>query len=163
MGASSLVVRALAKLPGGLGRFLPCGVGSHMSRLRHLGWKSVFSGLTSPLESCHHQCLEAVCGVLGYPKISASELLDGTLTLRHCATLFTMRFPHGGLEMGGCKRWDVTPGHLLDEGGHSSDDRSSTVKRVRLTRMTRPGALFSHVPDPGHPTPRRWKRLCSFL
>ena len=31
-------VRALAKLPGGLGRFLPCRVGSHLSRLRHPGW-----------------------------------------------------------------------------------------------------------------------------
>ena len=33
----SSLVRALAKLPGGLGRFLPCKLGSHMSRLRHLG------------------------------------------------------------------------------------------------------------------------------
>ena len=41
---------------------------------------------------CHHQCLETVCGVLGYPKGSALELLDGTLKLRHCTT-FSMRFP----------------------------------------------------------------------
>ena len=39
--------------------------------------------------------------------------------------------------------------------GHSSDDRSSTVKIVWLTRKTRPGTSFSHVPDPGHETPRR--------
>ena len=32
------LVRALAKLPGGLDRLLPCKLGSHMSRLRHLGW-----------------------------------------------------------------------------------------------------------------------------
>ena len=51
-------------------------------------------GLTSrPLESCHHQCQKAVCDVLGYPRGSALELLDGTLKLRHCTTLFTMRFP----------------------------------------------------------------------
>ena len=34
-------------------------------------------------------------------------------------------------------------------------------KRVRLTKKTRPG-IASHVnpdPDPGHSTPRRWKRL----
>ena len=31
------LVRALAKFPGGLGRFLPCRLGSHMSRLSHLG------------------------------------------------------------------------------------------------------------------------------
>ena len=89
----SSLVCALAKLPGGIGRFLPCRIGSHMSRLRHLGWNQCFHGLSSrPLESCHHQCLKAVCGVLGYPKGSALELLHGTLKLRHCTTLFTMRF-----------------------------------------------------------------------
>ena len=31
----SSLVRALGKLPGGLGRFLPCQVGTHLSRLRH--------------------------------------------------------------------------------------------------------------------------------
>ena len=62
----SSLVRALAKLPGGIGRFLPCKVGSHMYRLRHLGWNQCSHGLTSrPLESCHHQCLKAVCGVFG--------------------------------------------------------------------------------------------------
>ena len=40
----SSLVRALAKLPGGLGGFLPCRVGSHMSRLRHLGWKQCSHG-----------------------------------------------------------------------------------------------------------------------
>ena len=90
-----------------------------------------------------------------YSKGSASELLDGTLKLRHCTTIFTMRFHPWSLPRvgnGSGKRWDVTP-------GYSSDDRSSTVKRVRQTRKTRPGAQVSHVPDPGHPTPRRWKRL----
>ena len=32
-------------------------------------------------------------------------------------------------------------------------------KRVQLTRKTRPGALSLIFPDPGHSTPRRWKRL----
>ena len=32
-------------------------------------------------------------------------------------------------------------------------------KRVRLTRKTRPSASSQVLPDPGHPTPRRWKRL----
>ena len=131
-------------LPGGIGRFLPCGVGSHLSRLRHLGWNQCSHGLTSrPLESCHHQCVKAVCGVLGYPQGSALELLDGTLKLRHCTEVFTMRFPPWSLPRVGNgvgKRHVIPPGHLLDEG-------SDTGKTVQLTRKTRPGA-FSHViPD----------------
>ena len=53
---------------------------------------------------------------------------------------------------GGGKRWYVTLGHL-------PDDRSNVVKRVLLTRKTRPGASSHVIPDPGHPTLRRWKRL----
>ena len=41
---------------------------------------------------------------------------------------------------------------LLDEGSY-------TGKRVRLSRKTRPGASSHDIPDRGHPTPRRWKRL----
>ena len=68
------LVRALAKLPGGIGRFMPCNLGSHLSRLRHVGWNQCSQGLTSrPLESCHHQCLKAVCGVLGYPVPGAEK------------------------------------------------------------------------------------------
>ena len=148
----SSLVRALAKLPGGIGRFLPCGGGSHMSRLRHLGWHQCSHGLKSrPLASCHYQCLKAVCGVLVYPKGSAAELLDGTLKLRHCTTIFTTRFLPWSLPRvgnGGGKRWYVTLGHL-------PDDRSNVVKRVRLTKKTRPGASSHVIPDPGHPTPRR--------
>ena len=53
----SSLVRTLAKLPGCMCRFLPCDVGSHMSRPRHLGWNHCSRGLSSrPLESCHHEC-----------------------------------------------------------------------------------------------------------
>ena len=62
----SSLVRALAKLTGGIGRFLLCKVGSHLSRLRHVGLNQCSHGLNSrPLESCQHKCLKAVCGVLG--------------------------------------------------------------------------------------------------
>ena len=148
----SSLVRALSNLPGGLGRFLPCGLGSHMSRLRHLDWNQCSHGLSSrPLESCHHQCFKAVCGFLGYPKGSALELLDGILKLRHCTEGFTMRchpwsLPREGYGSG--KRQSVTPGRLLDEC-------SNTGTRVWLTRKTRPGASSHDIPDPGHPTPRR--------
>ena len=116
----SSLIRALAKLPGGLGRFLPCNLGSHLSRLRHVGWNQCSHGLDSrPLESCHHQCLEALCGVLGYPKGSALELLDGTLKLRHSTDLFTKRFPPWSSPRVGSgvgKRHFVTTDHLLDAG-----------------------------------------------
>ena len=74
-------------------------LGSHMSRLRHLGWNQRSHGLTSrPLKSCHHQCLKAVCEVFwGYPKGSALELLDGTLKLRHCTDRFHHAFSALGL------------------------------------------------------------------
>ena len=54
-------------------------------------------------------------GVLGYPKGSALELLDGTLKLRHCTNLFTKRFlpwslPRVGSGIG--KRHSATTDHL---------------------------------------------------
>ena len=79
-----------------MGSFLPCGIGPHVSGLRHLGWNQCSHGLASrPLESCHHQCLSAVCGVLGYPEGSAAELLDGSLKLWYCTTVFTKQFTPG--------------------------------------------------------------------
>ena len=148
------MVRALGKLPGGLARFLPCQVGSHLSRLRHLGWNQCSHGLTSrPLESCHHLCLSAICGVLGYPRGSAAELLDGVLKLRCCSTPFSQRFPTWSLPpvgQGRIRRLEVATDHTV--GG----DR---VKRVRLTRKTQGSVIPVIIPDQGHSTPRRWKRL----
>ena len=110
-----------------------------------------------PLESCHHQCLKVLCGVLGYPKGSALELLDGTLKLRHCTNLFTRRFPPWSFPKvgsGAGTSLSVTTDHLLDSG-------STEGKKVRLTKKTRPSASSHVIPhrDPGHSTPRRWKRL----
>ena len=107
-------------------------------------------------ESCHHQCLKAVCGLLGYLKGSASELLDGTLKLRHCTEVFTMRFPtfghYPGLVLGMMKvsllllviSWIQVVTWVAGSGipGRHVPSDSSHV-----------------IPDPGHPTPRRWKRL----
>ena len=90
----SSLVRALAKLPGGLGRFVPCDLGSHMSRLRHLGWNQCYHGLSSrPLESCHHQCLKAICGFWGTLQGQLQSFLDGTLKLRYCTAFFPHVFP----------------------------------------------------------------------
>ena len=69
--------------------------------------------------------------------------------------LFSVRFPPWSLPWignGGGKRQFVTPGHPFDAG-------CDVGKRVRLTKKTRPGASSCSNPDPGHPTPRRWKRL----
>ena len=67
------------------GRSVSClvGFGKHFSRLRHLGGEQC-----SHLESCHHQCLRAVCGLLGYRAGAAAELLEGSLKLRYCTTPF---------------------------------------------------------------------------
>ena len=64
----SSLVRALAKLPGGLGRFLPCSLGSHMSRLRHLGW-SVLMGFRLDHENpVIISALRLYVGFWGIPK-----------------------------------------------------------------------------------------------
>ena len=133
----SSLVRALStKLPGGLGRFLPCRVGSHMSRLRHLGWDRCSHGLASP-------------------KGSVSELPDGTLKLRDCTTPFSMRLLHclylvlvmvvvnGGLLLLVILSMQV----VMWVKGSGLPGRHVKVH------------LLTVIPDPGHPTPRRWKRL----
>ena len=97
----------------------------------------------------------SVCGLLGYPKGSAAELLDGVLKLRCCSTPFSHRFPTWFLPSVGNGRirnlGDAT-GPLVGSGG-------SGVKRVRLTRKTRVSVSPVRHPDQGHSTSRRWKRL----
>ena len=41
-------------LPGGLGRFVPCSLGAHDCRLRHVCWERCSHGLTS---RPHGECL----------------------------------------------------------------------------------------------------------
>ena len=101
-----------------------------MSKLRHLGWDQCSRGLTPrPLESCHHQCLQAVCGVLGYPKGAPADLLYGTLQLRYCTAVFFLSgspwwsLPGHGGEVG--KRDIVTTAHLSDDG--SNPDNTGPV------------------------------------
>ena len=76
--------------------------------------------------------------VLGYPEGSAAELLDGTLKLCYCTTIFTKQFlpcvlPRLGKGVG--KRGAVTSGNLLDCSGNFG-------KRVRLSRKTRPCSFW---------------------
>ena len=73
-------------------------------------------------------------GVLGYPKGSALELLDGTLKLRHCTDLFTKRFlpwslPRVGSGIG--KRDFMTPGIPLDAGGDREKGSGLSIRLVQ--------------------------------
>ena len=46
------MLRALTKLPGGLGRFIPGRIGANHGRLSHVGWEKCCHGLTCrPRES----------------------------------------------------------------------------------------------------------------
>ena len=87
-------LRSLATLPGGLHRFLPCSLGAHLSRLRHVGWLQCSHGLSSrPLETCQAGCLDPLLSLLGYSSGSnASKLAHGELLLRHCIISFAIRF-----------------------------------------------------------------------
>ena len=78
------MLRALAKLPGGLGRFIPGRIGANHGRLRHVGWEKCCHLLTCrPLESSGEGFLSDFLGLLGYPSGSGRALLDGTLQLRY--------------------------------------------------------------------------------
>ena len=133
----------------------------HFSRLRHFAWKQCSHNLTSrPVESCHHQCLEADCRLLGFPAGAAGELFDGSLKLWYCTTPFSGRSPPWSIR--GVVRV-VLGGAAGKSCGHAvvdlSDEGSILVKRVRLTRKTCPRYLVHSRPDPGLPTPKRWIRL----
>ena len=108
----------------------PCQVATHLSRLRHLGWNQCSHGLSWNLVITG--ALVQFCGVLGCPKGSAAELLDGSLKLRCCVTPFSNRFPTWSLlPIGNGRIWglDVATNHLDGEDGN-------IAKRVRLTRKT---------------------------
>ena len=92
-------------------------------------------------------------GGLGYPRGSAAELLDGVLKLRCCTTPFSQRFPTWSLlpvGQGRIRSLEVATDHAVGR---------DMVKRVRLTRKTRGSVTPVIIPDQGHSTPRRWKRL----
>ena len=70
-------------------------------------------------------------------------------------TIFSKRFPPWSPPRDG--GWlgirDVPSApHLLDDGG-------KVIKRVGLTRKTRPSIPVHGIPDPGIPTPKRWKKI----
>ena len=63
--------RALCALLGGIGRFMPCGIGANYCRLRHIWWEKCGHGLTSrPMESATEGFLNEL------PPRSAAALLE---------------------------------------------------------------------------------------
>ena len=95
--------RSLCKLPGGLNRFIPGSLGTHLCRLSHLGWLQCSHGLTSrPLESSLPDCLSPLLDLLEYPANAISALSNGTLRIRYCTRTFAGRVPPWGLGYGKC-------------------------------------------------------------
>ena len=57
--------RSLGNLPGGLSRFIPGSLGTHLCRLSHLGWLQCSHGLTCrPLESSMPDCSKPLLDLL---------------------------------------------------------------------------------------------------
>ena len=92
MGVSSLVAW-LGPYPNSLEvcvRFLPCGVGGYVI------WGGINVLKVSLQDRWNLVTINAsvrFVEFLGYPKGSAAELLDGSLKLRYCTTVFTKQFP----------------------------------------------------------------------
>ena len=91
MGVSLLVA-----LLGPYRRFLPCA--SVLTCPGYVIWGGIdvlMVFLQDRWNLVTINAFSAVCGVLGYPKGSAAELLDGSLKLRRCTTVSTKQFPLG--------------------------------------------------------------------
>ena len=78
-GSSDICFRALVRLPGGLGRFLPGRIGANHGRLGHIGWETCCHWLACrPRESSGEGFLSDLLSFLGYPAGSGYALLDGS-------------------------------------------------------------------------------------
>ena len=67
---------ALRAMLGGIGRFIPCGIGANHCRLRHIGWERCGHGLTSgPRESASEGFFNELLVLFRYPPRSAAALL----------------------------------------------------------------------------------------
>ena len=138
------MLRALVKLPEGLGRFTPGRIGAHHGRLRHVSWEKYCHGLTCrPRESSGEGFLDDLLGLLGYPSGSGGALLDGSLKLRYNTVPFarkkpTWRLPARGqvpeiLAGTGDGAWSVGACGVVGVGDVGFFFRQS-FKRVRLTK-----------------------------
>ena len=164
------IFRALSLLPGGLGRFLPGGIGANHSRLRHIGWDNCSHGLTSrPRETSSVDFLDELLVLFGYPSASGAGLLAGTLPLRYYSESFARRIPTWCLPGGGSIA-SFLAGNLLQSGPSAlsaalggasvclASGSGGGVKRVRLNRKT-PAHLARQGISGVQVRPRVWKRL----
>ena len=147
------MLRALVRLPGGLGRFLPGRIGANHGRLRHVGWEKCCHGLTCrPKETSGEGFLSDLLSLLGYSSGSGCALLDGSLKLRYNTFPFARKKPSWRLPDGGHVP-GIIAGFGVDvrlEGAHGVlgyVDRGFvrlSFKRVLLTKKT-PCPLFFRV------------------
>ena len=104
------IFRFLDRLPGGLRRFVPCGIGANHCRLRHVGWEKCGHGLASrPLETSDPGFLDDLLRVFGYPGGSGELLLADQLPLRYCTDRFAFRNPRWNLPERGHVHSLLTP------------------------------------------------------
>ena len=91
------ICRFLDRLPGGLWRFIPGGIGANHCRLRHIGWGKCGHGLASrPRETSEPGFLDSLLHVFFYPGGSGGSgalLLAGELQLKYCTDRFALRKP----------------------------------------------------------------------
>ena len=143
------IFRALRLLPGGLGRFLPGGIGANHGRLRHIGWEKCSHGLTSrPRETSSVCFLDELLVLFGYPAASGADLLAGALPLRYFSESFarrvpTWRLPGNGNVVSFLAYGDMVRGApsalsavLGGAGVCLARGSGGGVKRVRLYRKT---------------------------
>ena len=88
------IFRALRLLPGGLGRFLPGGIGASHGRLRHIGWDKCCHGLPSrPRETSSVWFLDELLILFRYSAASGADLLAEVLPLRYFSENFARKIP----------------------------------------------------------------------
>ena len=160
------MIRALGDLPGGLGRFLPCRIGTNHCRLRSIGWERCGHGLRSrSLEASDAGFLDDLLFLFGYPIGSGQSLVDGSLRMRYCSANSSCKkptwwLPHSG---GVAALVGTASFRPLVAGSPGSGDtpsfrnsRDGKRMRIRLAKKTNVRKRFGD--DLGEqPIPKRWR------
>ena len=156
------MMRSLCLLPGGLGRFVPCSIGSNHCRLRHLVWERCCHGLTSrPRESASSSFWDQLLLLFRYPPGSSGALLNGSLPLRYCSSKFASKTPFWVLPVPGhVARLISVQDQATPVGEAEVSGRVSGLGRIRFRQNRKtPAHLVGHLV---HARPRVWKRLHCF-